>query len=217
MRRTPSRMHQNGDADESKDDATRHHPVQSFVAGEMGDERHPERYRGHQQGGEPRRDELLAPAHTTVATGQQEATDDKRRSPVAKVGVAISRLARPERNRVQDRSSDQEAHPGHHQGRHRLHRNPDRQVRRSPNNVERQKSRGHQQRGAMTKRMPAWRPYAGCHRGRSGRHVRWRSRGCAVRRDRPDHFVKACGGRVRRESAGRRSVARRCPRATRPG
>ena len=68
MRRPPSRMHQNGDADESKDDATRHHPVQSFVAGEMGDERHPERYRGHQQGGEPSQRMLItANSQNTIA------------------------------------------------------------------------------------------------------------------------------------------------------
>ena len=98
------------------------------------EQHHPQWHHGHQQRRDARRHALLGPHHAAVAAQQQQTAADQPGSPVharrTARGVA---KARPEH---EDDAGDDETGAGHQQGRQRLHREANREVRGAPDDVD---------------------------------------------------------------------------------
>ena len=145
-------------------------------AREPGEQRHPEGNRRHDErrlaGGDP----LLGPADETVAAPEQERAHQRGRTPVSRGGAWRAAQAQEE---VDAAAGDAEAERGPHERRHARHGNPDRQVGRAPDEVER--GEGQQERPARRWRCRGRRGGQSSRRRRQGEGCVWeRSRSLAA-------------------------------------
>jgi len=114
------RTYQQRDAPESEDQAeggTRAGSPGSLPQPVQQD--HPARRSCNEQGCDARRDQLLGPDDSAVATEQQERADHERSLPLASRGRSLRMRARP---RIEQSAGYQETHCGHQEGGQRVDR-----------------------------------------------------------------------------------------------
>jgi len=83
-----------------------HRPADAVVTAEMGEDHHPDGNAGHQQGSNPRRHELLAPADAAVAAGEKKHSHDCGGDPLPLPGPVAGDVTTTDGPGVQEHAGD---------------------------------------------------------------------------------------------------------------
>jgi len=118
-------------------------PVATSLAEHAAEKDDEERDDGDDQGCEAARDVALAKDDEAVAAEQQCQTHETRAEPLLSAEAQRARSAGDEQQGEQDQAGRRVSKTGREEGRHRLVDDADRQVRRTPDDVDDQKSRPH--------------------------------------------------------------------------
>ena len=100
------------------------------------EERGEQRHAGHEQRGQPRGDPLLGPRDAARVDEQQQPADDRRRRPLAPARTRPAQVAPPRGPCVEERTRQPEPDREHEQRRQGPVGDGDREVRRSPDDVD---------------------------------------------------------------------------------
>ena len=192
------RLHQERQAGEAEADTGEDFPGRPRAPwAQPAEEDHPQRHRGDQESRRARRQPLLGPDQRTVASEEQEPTDQRRGAPV---DTARPRCAAPARPDVENGAGDQVAHSGHEKRRDRLDRHRDRQIGRAPDDIDRPESQHHLEQ--------SWRLGAVVNQGtpppargfqRRAAHPRWAA-ACFAQRFEDDRRARRADGADRPEA-----------------
>src|SRR6267378_2212454 len=110
------------------------------------DDHKPEWKNRHEERGEARRDELFRPHHRSISTQEKKAASDDCVAPVYAHRSGSSARSRPQ---VQHPTRNQESNSAHEEWRNRLDAIADREIRRSPDHVDRGKRSDYLRAGSV--------------------------------------------------------------------